>query len=143
MKKIILLLIFINISLAAYSQSTIQPMDATECSSIFFKSLLDEDANTLGNILADDFSITNIDGQPVDRSMFLDAVSQKYLTIETGMLYGARTRDYGNVGVVTGSWNAKGQLQNFSFQSEISYMVVCVRSAGNWKVSAVQLTPVK
>jgi ketosteroid isomerase-like protein len=118
------------------------PRDAEECSNLFFRALLDEDYNTLNNILSDDFSIVSFNGQQIDRATLSGAVAQGYLTIETGMLSGVRTRTYGNVGIVTGIWNVKGKLESSSFQNQVAYTVVSVKNAGIWKVVNVQLTPV-
>ena len=144
MKKIIYILLFTFPAFTAHSQSTFtQPMDAMDCSNIFFKALLEEDHNTLESLLANDFSIAGFQGQEVDRNFILQAVKQGYLRVDSGMLSGTRLRNYDNVGVITGTWSARGQLQNNSFQNDLTYMVVCVKAGGNWKVSAVQFTPVR
>jgi len=144
MKKFILVLLISISGITAQSQSTFnQPVDATDCTSIFFKALLEKDSKALSNLLAYDFSVTGMDGQIINRDLLLEAVSQGYLRVDSGSISGTRTRDYGNVGVVTGIWNARGQLQNYSFQNDLAYMAVCVKSGGNWKISAVQFTPVK
>ena len=143
MKKIFLVILIISAVTARAQTSMIQPIDATDCSNIFFRALLEEDGNTLNNLLSSDFSVTGLQGQMIDRNFLQNAISQGYLKIETGMLSGTLTRDYGNVGVVTGTWSTKGQLQNNSFQNDLAYMVVCVKSGGSWKVTAVQFTPVR
>jgi hypothetical protein len=143
--KITLLLILISLSgVTARAQAAFtQPIDATDCTKIFFKALLEEDSKSLDNLLSTDFSITSFDGKPVDRNLLLQAIGQGYITIESGMLSATNTRNYGEVGVVTGNWTAKGQVQNNSFSNDLAYMVVCVKSGGTWKVSAVQFTPVR
>ena len=144
MKKIIYILLLTFSAIAAHSQSTFtQPMDAMDCSNIFFKALLEEDYHTLESLLSGDFSISGFQGQEVDRNFILQAVTQGYLRIDSGMLSGTRLRNYDDVGVITGTWSARGQLQNNSFQNDLTYMVVCVKAGGNWKVSAVQFTPVR
>lgn len=138
------MLLLIVTATIAHSQPTFtQPMDATDCSNIFFKALLEEDLNALESLLLNDFSISGFQGQEVDRSFILQSVKQGYLRIDSGMLSGTRLRNYDDVGVVTGTWSARGQLQNNSFQNDLTYMVVCVKSGGNWKVTAVQFTPVR
>jgi ketosteroid isomerase-like protein len=143
MKKYLLfgLMTFSTYSAHAQAGFTL-PRDAEECSNIFFKALLDEDSNVLDNILADDFSIVSFDGQLIDRTTFSGAVAQGYLTIETGMLSGVRTRNYGDVGVVTGIWNVRGKIESSGFQNQVAYTIISVKKAGIWKVVNVQLTPV-
>ena len=144
MTKALFLLICIGCGVNSYSQSLpTLPVDATESSSLFFKALHEENANLLKSLLSEDFSITGIDGQLVTKNVFIEAISEGYLKVDSGMLFGALTRDYGNVGVVTGTWNATGLLQNVRFQNDLAYMVVAVKTGGSWKVSAVQLTPVR
>lgn len=144
MKKIIYTLLLVLPAIAAHSQSNFtQPMDATDCSNIFFKALLEEDTNTLGNLLLNDFSAAGFQGQPINREFLLNLINQGYLRIDSGMLSGTRTRNYGDVVVITGNWNASGLMQNNSFQNDLTYMVVCVKSGGSWKVSAVQFTPIR
>jgi ketosteroid isomerase-like protein len=144
MKRLMLFGLLIFGSVSAYAQVRFtQPLDATECSNTFFKALLEEDSNALNNVLADDFSIISFDGRQIDRDMLSQAVAQGYITVETGMLSGSRTRDYGDVGVVTGTWNVKGKIESNSFQNEVTYTAVSVKKGGTWKVATVQLTPIR
>ncbi|CAG5010499.1 hypothetical protein DYBT9275_04735 [Dyadobacter sp. CECT 9275] len=144
MKKFALSLLLSCSSLLNFAQTTYrQPADATDCSAIFFKALLDEDSNTLKSLLSDDFSVVGMDGQMVDRDMLIDAISEGYVNVQTGILSGVRTRSYGDVGVISGSWTVKATISNNSFGGEVVFMTVCTKSGGNWKVAAVQLTPIK
>ena len=143
MKKYLLAGLLLFSTCMAHAQAAFTtPRDAEECSDLFFKALLDEDYNTLNNILSDDFSIVSFNGQQIDRATLSGAIEQGYLTIETGMLSGVRTRTYGDVGIITGIWNVKGKLESGSFQSQVAYTVISVKSAGIWKVVSVQLTPI-
>ena len=144
MKKIILFSFLTCSSFCTYAQLSVsRPQDATDCSNAFFKALLDEDSNALNDILADDFSIVSFDGQQIDRDMLSQGVAQGYITVDSGMISGTRTRSYGDVGVITGTWNVRGKIENNSFQNEVTYTVVSVKKGGIWKVSAVQLTPIR
>jgi ketosteroid isomerase-like protein len=143
MKKYLLVGLLLLGTCAAHAQvGFITPRDAEECSNLFFRALLDEDSNALNNILSDDFSIVSFNGQQIDRTTLSGAVAQGYLTVDTGMLSGVRTRTYGDVGIVTGIWNVKGKLESSSFQNQVAYTVVSVKNAGIWKVVNAQLTPV-
>jgi len=143
MKKYLLAGLLLFSTCMAHAQAGFTtPRDAEECSDLFFKALLDEDYNTLNNILSDDFSIVSFNGQQIDRATLSGAIAQGYLTIETGMLSGVRTRTYGDVGIITGIWNVKGKLESGSFQNQVAYTVISVKTAGIWKVVSVQLTPI-
>ena len=144
MKKIVLFSFLTFCSFCSYAQASFsRPQDATECSNTFFKAMLDEDTNMLNDILSDDFSIVSFDGQQVDREMLTQGVAQGYITVDSGMISGTRTKNYGDVGVITGTWNVRGKIENNSFQNEVTYTVVSVKKGGSWKISTVQLTPVR
>ncbi|MCF2445728.1 nuclear transport factor 2 family protein [Dyadobacter sp. CY345] len=144
MKKIMLLSFLTLAGFCSYAQASFsRPQDATECSNAFFKALLDEDTNALNDILADDFSIVSFDGQQVDRDMLAQGVAQGYITVDSGIISGSRTKNYGDVGVISGTWNVKGKIENNNFQNQVTYTVVSIKKGGSWKVSTVQLTPVR
>jgi len=143
MRKLVLLSFLIFSGIVVQAQTAAQPTDATDCSNQFFKALLEENSKALEGLLAPDFSITSFSGKVIDRNLLMQAVEGGYLTVESGMLSGALTKNYNDVGIVTGTWSTKGQIQNNGFNNDVAYMTVCVRSGGSWKVSAVQLTPIK
>lgn len=144
MFKKLILLTFLSISaMVGKAQAIQQPMDANDCARIFFKALQDKDGATLQAILASDFSVTNFDGQLLERNFLLRAIEDGMLVIDSGMLSGMRTRSYGDVGIVQGNWSARGQVQSSSFNNDLAYMLVAVRAGGSWKISALQFTPLR
>jgi hypothetical protein len=142
LRKLILLIVLSGCTLVARSQS-VQPMDANDCALILFKALQDKDSGTLQTIMSPDFSVTNFDGQPFERNFLIRALEEGVLKIESGMLSGMRTRNYGDVGLVQGNWSARGQIQNISFNNDLAYMLVAVKAGGSWKVTALQFTPLR
>ncbi|GGN15008.1 hypothetical protein GCM10010967_59480 [Dyadobacter beijingensis] len=118
-----------------------QPIDGTDCSNLFFKALLEEDANAMGNLVSNDFTVTNFNGSTIDARALQQAVSQGFIVVDSGMLTGTRSRTYGDVTVVQGLWNVSARIQNNGFNGNVAYTSVCVRSGGRWKVATVQLTP--
>jgi ketosteroid isomerase-like protein len=144
MKTLVILLLGLFLSTAISAQSSnVQPIDGTDCSNLFFAALLEEDANALGSLVSNDFSVVGLQGQPIQASQLLQAVSQGHIVVESGMLSGARTRTYGDVVVINGIWNVRARIENNGFQGELSYMSVCVKSGGRWKIVAVQFTPIR
>ncbi|KAA6440018.1 nuclear transport factor 2 family protein [Dyadobacter flavalbus] len=143
MKSILLAFAFSISALLTNAQTGALPIDGTDCSNLFFKALLEEDAGSLKNLVSADFTVTDFQGQTINGNQFQEAFSQGIIVIESGMLSGTMTRTYGNVAVVTGRWNVSAKLANNRYQGEMSYMSVCVKSGGIWKVTAVQLTPVR
>jgi ketosteroid isomerase-like protein len=141
MKFISVFLILISLGFTAKAQ--VAPMDGTDCARQFFTALQEKDAGALDNLLTSDFTVVSFNGQTVTREQLKQLISEGLIVVESGMLSGTITRNYRDVAVITGLWSIRARLQNNSFQGDLSYMVVCVRSGGKWQVSSAQLTPVQ
>lgn len=140
--KQLLTIFLLAIATTAFAQNnTPQPVDGTDCSNLFFKALLEEDANAISGLISNDFTVTNFNGSTIDARALQQAVTQGYIIVDSGMLTGTRTRTYGDVAIVQGSWNVSARIQNNGFNGNVAYTSVCVRSGGNWRVVTVQLTP--
>lgn len=145
MKKTAVFILFLLLSsMAGFSQANIQqPIDAASCNNKFFTGLLEEDDKSLDGLLSGDFSVVGMDGKAVDKSTLLQAISEGYVTVQSGMISNVQVKNYTDVSIVTGSWNVSATIANNSFMGEVSFLTVCAKTAGIWKVAAVQLTPVK
>ena len=142
MKQLLTIFLLTFASLAALAQDNApQPIDGTDCSNLFFQAMLDENAAAVGNLVSNDFTVTNYNGQTIDGRALQQAIGQGYIIVDSGMLTGTRTRTYGDVAVVQGFWNVSARIQNNGFNGNVAYTSVCVRSGGKWKVTTVQLTP--
>ena len=139
--NLLLFILLLSISFSYAQVNSAQPIDGTDCSNLFFKSIQERDARTLDMLMKNDFTVTSFNGQIIQGEQLKQAIAEGYLSVESGMLSGANTRNYGDVAVVTGQWNIRARLENNSFQGDLTYMTICVRSGGKWQVSAVQLTP--
>lgn len=141
MKQLLTILLVLAILPAVAQDNAPLPTDGTDCSNLFFKALLDEDAMAVGNLISNDFTVTNFNGQTIDGRALQQAIGQGYIVVDSGMLTGTRTRTYGDVAVVQGFWNVSARIQNNGFNGNVAYTTVCVRSGGKWKITAAQLTP--
>lgn len=141
MKQLLTILLVLAILPAVAQDNAPLPTDGTDCSNLFFKALLDEDATAVGNLISNDFTVTNFNGQTIDGRALQQAIGQGYIVVDSGMLTGTRTRTYGDVAVVQGFWNVSARIQNNGFNGNVAYTTVCVRSGGKWKITAAQLTP--
>ncbi len=141
--KQLLTIFFLTISaLPLIAQNnTPEPLDGTDCSNLFFKALLEEDAAAVGSLISSDFTVISFNGQTIDGRALQQAIGQGYIIVDSGMLTGTRTRTYGDVAVVSGLWNVSARVQNNGLNGDVAYTTVCVRSGGKWKVTAAQLTP--
>lgn len=144
MKLICLLIILVaSVTVTLGQTNPPLPIDGTDCSNLFFKSLLEEDATGLGALVSNDFTAIGFNGRIIDGEWLRQGIAQGYMIVESGQLSGTRTRTYGDVAVTSGQWNVRAKIENNNFQGEVAYMTVCVRSGGKWKVTAAQLTPVQ
>lgn len=128
-------------SSSSLAQSALAPTNAGDCAEAFFKTLIDKDARSLRSLLTADFSMVSFDGRLIDGATLSEALASGYLTIERGDVSGTYARSYGEAGIVTGTWDAQGSLQGFAFRNQISFMAVCVRQGGGWRLAGVQMTP--
>ncbi len=144
MKKATLSILLFCVSFFSQAQTAFtQPTDATDCTNMLFKALLEKDGNVLSNVLAQDFSIISFQGREINRDILIGSVAKGYLSVESGMLSGIRSRNFSDVTIVTGLWNVRAKIENNTLQGEMAFMSVCIRAGGVWKVSAMQLTPVQ
>lgn len=142
MKQLLTIFLVTFATLVATAQDNApQPVDGTDCSNLFFQAMLDENGAAVGNLISNDFTVTNYNGQTIDGRALQQAIGQGYIIVDSGMLTGTRTRTYGDVAVVQGFWNVSARIQNNGFNGNVAYTSVCVRSGGKWKVTTVQLTP--
>lgn len=129
---------------AATTTTTDPTQDPTAIGNAFFKAMLDEDGNSMGKLLASDFSITSFDGQSVDGDLLMQGVGGGYVVIDTGVVSDARTRQYNtNTAVMTGMWKVKGNIQGQPLDANSAFSVVSTRQGSGWKIVNVQFTPAK
>lgn len=148
MKSLISFATALLLTTAAFAQQittvTDPTQDPTAIGNAFFKAMLDEDGTSMGKLLASDFSITSFDGQAVDGGMLMQGVSGGYVTIATGVVSDARTRQYNtDSAVMTGTWKVKGAVQGQPLDANASFSVVSAKQGSGWKIVNVQFTPVK
>ena len=118
--------------------------DPTAIGNAFFKAMLDEDGNSMGKLLASDFSITSFDGQSVDGDLLMQGVGGGYVVVETGVVSDARTRQYNtDTAVMTGMWKVKGNIQGQPLDANSAFSVVSTKQGSGWKIVNVQFTPAK
>lgn len=139
MKNAGLLPFLLLLNLAVLAKST-PPMDATDCTQSFFQAMLDKDAAALRRLITFDFLLIGPDGRLMDGGTFAESLASGSVMIESGRVTGTTTRTYGDAGVVTGFWNARGTVQGYQFDNEVAFSAMCVKQGGSWKVASIQLT---
>lgn len=118
--------------------------DPTALGNAFFKAMLDEDGNSIGKLLASDFSLVSFDGQSVDGDLLMQAIGGGYAVFDTGVVSDARTRQYNtDTAVMTGMWKVKGNIQGQPLDANSAFSVVSTKQGSGWKIVNVQFTPAK
>lgn len=140
MKHILLLFFALVTTPLTAARSGGMPVDATDCTESFFQAVLDKDAAALRRLITFDFLLIGPDGRLLDGNTFAESVASGSVVIESGSLSGTTTRTYGDAGVVTGFWNARGAVQGYRFDNEVAFSAMCVRQGGTWKIASMQLT---
>lgn len=141
-------LLLTTTALAQQAATTVAATDPTQdptaLGNAFFKAMLDEDGNSMGKLLASDFTIISFDGQSVDSDLLMQGVSGGYVVIETGVVSDARTRQYNtDSAVMTGTWKVKGTIQGQPLDANAAFSVVSAKQGSGWKIVNVQFTPGK
>jgi ketosteroid isomerase-like protein len=140
-QKALCVLMLLSLASLVRAQQAFAPTNANDCTLAFFTALADKDAATLRSLVTVDFSMVSFDGRLIDGAALSEALASGYITIERGDVSGTYTRLYGDAGLTTGTWEARGSLQGYTFRNHISFMAVCVRQGGRWKLAGMQLTP--
>lgn len=145
MKKLLTLVTAICLSTGVFAQSGADSSVPETMSNIFFKAMQDEDSGTMAKILADDFQITNADGQSADKDLIGQALSGGYLVVETAATSNLKTRMVGGgtTGLVSGVLKMKGSLQSQAFDNKVAFTLVAVKQGDTWKVSDVRFIAVQ
>lgn len=143
MKKTLIFAILCLITTLSFGQSD-PNASPTDCTNSFFKAMLDEDANLMGKVISNDFSIISFDGQAVDKDLITQALSGGFVIVETANVSGLNPRTYNdNAAVVSGTWSAKGSIQGTAFNNTVLFTAVCIKTAGSWQMVNMQFTPTR
>jgi ketosteroid isomerase-like protein len=100
------------------------------------------DADGMGALVSDDYSITGVDGQKADRAKALEAVRQNSGVVvmeETDV----NTRLIDGAGVVTGLINWKAGTGEREVKGKVRFTEVWRKSSRGWKLVVAQATNVK
>jgi len=107
----------------------------------FFAALLAADVKVLDELLAEDFMLIDVlQGGEVSRAALLEALAQGFVRFEAIEVLESRERRYGNVAVVTGRTEMRGQGGGQAWAARSRYTHVFVQQAGQWRLVAAQGT---
>jgi ketosteroid isomerase-like protein len=104
------------------------------------RAMVTNDAETIGQYMADDWIIIGPDGRIGDRPTFLELVKSGKLSHDVMESYDFRVRVYGDTAVVTARGVSGGKYQGQAFREEERSSCVFVRQEGQWRCVLTQLS---
>ena len=106
----------------------------------FAQEIVKNDAEAIGEFLADDWIIIDPDGGIIDKSRFLGVIKSGTLSHEMMESDDMRVRIYRDTAVVTGLTTAKGKFMGQDFTTQERATDVFVKQDGRWQCVFSQLT---
>jgi ketosteroid isomerase-like protein len=110
----------------------------------FFGALVRGDVETLRRVLADAFVLVDVmSGAEVGRSDLLDAVAVRRVGFTTLEVVERRVRRYGEMAIVVGRTEMRGEIDAQPFAAASRYTHVFVSGeADGWRLVSAQGTPI-
>lgn len=106
----------------------------------FARAIVKNDAEAIGQFLADDWVIIDADGGIIDKARFLGVVESGALTHEMMESDDVEVRIYGDSAVVSGLTRTKGKFMGQDFSTQERATDVFVMQNGRWQCVFSQLT---
>jgi ketosteroid isomerase-like protein len=106
----------------------------------FSQAIVKNDAEAVGQFLADEWIIVDPDGGIIDKPQFLSVIKSGTLTHEMMESHDTRVRIYGNTAIVTALTSTKGKFNGQGFTTQERATDVFVKQSGRWQCAFSQLT---
>ena len=106
----------------------------------FGQAIIKNDAEAIGQFLADDWTIIDPDGGIVDKSRFLSLIRSGTLSHEVMDSDDVRVRIYGDAATFTALTTTKGKFMGQEFTSQERATDIFVKKDGRWQCVISQLT---
>ena len=104
------------------------------------RSMVENDADAIGQYMADDWVIVGPDGRVGDRATFLGLVKSGVLTHDVMESHDLEVRLYGETAVVLSRGISGGKYQGRSFRELERVSCVFVRAGGRWRCVLTHLS---
>jgi uncharacterized protein (TIGR02246 family) len=105
-------------------------------------ALLKKDADTLGQIWADDLSFVNLRGQLLSKKERIENIKTGATELKSAQVAEKNVRIYGNTAVATLRVNIQGQYSGQEGSGSFRITTVWAKPRGTWQMVAVQMTPI-
>jgi len=103
------------------------------------EALTRRDVATLDQLMADDYVLTTVSGEVVNKAKVLEQIKSTNATAKVQNTNTA-VRVYGDTAVVTGLVLTSGRFNNQDVNTQSRYLKVYVKRRGRWQVVAAQAT---
>ena len=103
------------------------------------EALTRRDAAMLDRLMADDYVLTTVRGEVVNKARVLEEIKAANVTAKVQNTETA-VRVYGDTAVVTGLVLISGRFNNQDVSTQSRYMKIYVKRKGRWQVVAAQAT---
>ena len=108
----------------------------------FAEAIIQNDLESIGRIVADDWIIVDPNGEIVDRTRFFEVIKSDALTHDIMESEDFRVRVYGDSAVVTAITSTKGKFMGEEFITRERATDVFVKRDGRWQCVLTHLTRV-
>jgi ketosteroid isomerase-like protein len=106
------------------------------------KAWVERDRDTINNILASDWTVTDIAGRVLTKAQVLQEFDSQDRQIESGSIDDIKVRELGDVAIVTGKTTLTGQYKGNRSTLSLRFTDVFVKRDGHWQVVASQGTQI-
>ena len=106
----------------------------------FAETIVNNDLEGLGRVVADDWIIIDPNGEIVARARFFEVIKSGSLTHEIMESEDLRVRIYGDSAVVTAVTRTKGKFMGQEFSTQERATDVFVKRGGRWRCVTTHLT---
>ena len=106
----------------------------------FAETIVNNDLEGLGRVVADDWIVIDPNGEIVDRARFFEVIKSGSLTHEIMESEDLRVRIYGDSAVVTAVTRTKGKFMGQEFSTQERATDVFVKRGGRWRCVTTHLT---
>ena len=107
------------------------------------QAIIRKDRAAIAANMRDDFQHIREGGAVSGKEEFISFMMAPELVIDPYKVEDFSVRVYGDVALVGGTTRMTGRYAGTPFKSHYRYIDVYVRSGGEWKVSSVQITPMR
>jgi ketosteroid isomerase-like protein len=104
------------------------------------QAMIQNDADTIGQFMHDDWVIIGSDGGVSDKPTFLAQIRQGRLSHDTMTSENLRIREYGDVAVLIATGVSGGRFEGHAFREHERQSSVFVKERGEWRCVITHLS---